>query len=144
MVRDATPVKAATSWLSAAQSLIKELPRTLTSRKPLPNRIERPWANKGSWEVYPEGVSPQQAIAACISLQLIRETKVHVTLYADGSATGGSTAGGAAMVDATGNRADPVITHASKARATELTSSYKEEKAALLLAFGWARANCPT
>ncbi len=45
------------------------------------------------------------------------------------------------MVATTGDPADPVIIHTSKARAAELTSSYEEEKAALLLALDWARAN---
>ncbi len=48
------------------------------------------------------------------------------------------------MVATTGDPADPVITHTSKARGAELTSSYEEEKAALLLALDWAKANCPT
>ncbi len=63
------------------------------------------------------------------------------TIYNDGSAPGGTTASGAATV---GDPADPVIIHTSKARGGELTSSYKEEKAALLLALDWIRANCPT
>ncbi len=50
------------------------------------------------------------------------------------------------MVATTGDPADPVIIHTSKARGAELTSSssYEEKKAALLLALDWARANCPT
>ncbi len=48
------------------------------------------------------------------------------------------------MVATVGDPADPVITQTSKARGAELTSSYEEEKAALLLALEWARANCPT
>ncbi len=48
------------------------------------------------------------------------------------------------MVAAVGDPADPVIIHTSKARGAELTSSYEEEKASLLLALDWARANCPT
>ncbi len=48
------------------------------------------------------------------------------------------------MVATTGDPADPVIIHTSKARGAELTSSYQEEKAALLLNLDWARANCPT
>ncbi len=48
------------------------------------------------------------------------------------------------MVATTGDPADPLIIHTSKARGAELTSSYEEEKAALLLALDWARANCPT
>ncbi len=91
---------------------------------------------KGSWEVYPEGAAPQQANTANLSLQLIQETKAPVT--------GGTTTGGAAMVATTGDPADPEIIHTPKARGPELTSSYEEEKAALLLALYWARANCPT
>ncbi len=71
--------------------------------------------------------------------------KAYVAIYTDGSAAGGTTAGGTAMVATTGDLADPVIIHRSKARGAELTSSsYEEEKAALLLALDWARVNCPT
>ncbi len=48
------------------------------------------------------------------------------------------------MVATVGDPADPVIIHTSKVRGAELTSSYEEEKAALLLALDWAWANCPT
>ncbi len=48
------------------------------------------------------------------------------------------------MVATVGDPADPVTNHTSKARGAELTSSYEEEKATLLLALDWARANCPT
>ncbi len=79
-----------------------------------------------------------------LKLHFIQETKAHVTIFTDGSATGGTTASGAAMIPSTGDPTDLVIIHTSKARGTELTSSYEEEKAALLLALDWARANCPT
>ncbi len=79
------------SWRSATQSLIKELPRTLTSRELLPGHVDCAWASKGPWEVYPEGAAPQPAITANLSLQLIRETQAHVTIYTDGT-TGGTTA----------------------------------------------------
>ncbi len=42
------------SWRSASQSLLKELPRTLASREPLPDQIDCLWASKGSWDVYPQ------------------------------------------------------------------------------------------
>ncbi len=48
------------------------------------------------------------------------------------------------MLAAEEEPADPVIIHTSNARGAELTSSYEEEKATLLLALDWARANCPT
>ncbi len=66
------------------------------------------------------------------------------TFY-NGSATGGTTAGGAAMVATVGYSADPVLIHTPKVRGAGVTSSsYDEEKAAFLLASDWARANCPT
>ncbi len=45
------------SWRSAAESLIKELPRTLKSREPLPDQLDCPWASKGSWK-YTRKVQP--------------------------------------------------------------------------------------
>ncbi len=68
----------------------------------------------------------------------------HVTIHTDGSATGGTTVGGAAKVAAVGDPAEPVIIYTSKARGAELTSSSEEEKDALLLAFHWAMAKCLT
>ncbi len=100
-------------WRSATQNLIMELPRTKNSRESLPDQIDCPLASMGAWEVYPEGVVPQHAITANVSLQLIRETKAHVTIYTDGPATGGTTAGGTAMVATVGDPADPVIIHTS-------------------------------
>ncbi len=43
-----------------------------------------------------------------------------------------------------GDHVDPVIIHSFRARGAELTSSYEEEKAALLVALNWAWADCPT
>ncbi len=47
------------------------------------------------------------------------------------------------MVATTGDPADPVIIHKSKARGAELTSSYEEEKVALLLALDWEGPTAP-
>ncbi len=80
----------------------------------------------------PEGVATQQAITESISLQLIRDTKTHVTIYTDRSATGGTTAGGAAMVATVGDPANPVIIHTSKARGAEVTSSNEKERSPAL------------
>ncbi len=65
-------------------------------------------------------------------------------MHTDGSATGGTTVEGAAKVGTVGDPADPVIIRTSKARDAVLTFSYEAEKDALLLAFHWAMAICPT
>ncbi len=88
--------------LGNIQSLIKNLPDTQTPREPLPDHTECPWTNKSCWEVYPEGVIPP-----------IRETKAHITIFTDGSVTGGTNTGSAAVVATVGNPADPVINHTS-------------------------------
>ncbi len=59
-------------------------------------------------------------------------------MYTDGSATGGTT-----MAATVGDPAHPVIIHTSKVRGSELTSC-EDEKAAVLLALDWSKANCPT
>ncbi len=48
------------------------------------------------------------------------------------------------MVATVGDPADPVIIHTFKARGGQRASSDEKEKVALVLALGWARANCPT
>ncbi len=48
------------------------------------------------------------------------------------------------MIATIGGPTGSAIIHTSKARGTELTSSYKEEKAALFLALAWTRTICPT
>ncbi len=78
------------------------------------------------------------------SMQSTLETKAHIIIYTGGSATGGTTARDAAMVATVGDPDDSDFIHSSKIRGSELTSSYEEEEAVLLLALGWARANCPT
>ncbi len=88
---------------------MKELPNTLASRELLPDRNECPWVSKSHWEVYTEGVAPQQATATSTSLLAIWGMKAHITIYIDGSATGGTTAGCGVMVATVGGPADPVI-----------------------------------
>ncbi len=48
------------------------------------------------------------------------------------------------MVATAADLADRVTIQMSKIRGSELTSSYDEEEAALLLALDWARTNSPT
>ncbi len=108
-----------TNSRSSAQGLTKELLNTFTSKDPLPDQIECPWASNGHWEA-------------------------HVTTYTNGSATGRINPGGTAIVATVGDPAEPVIIHTPKIRGDELTSSYEEQNVALLLALAWARTIYPT
>ncbi len=64
----------------------------------------------------------------------------YVTIHTGGSATGGTTAGGAAFVGTAGDSADTIIIHSFKTHATGLTHSNEAEKAALLLVLYWTTA----
>ncbi len=94
------------SLRSAAQALITKPPRTQTSGEPLPDQIHCPWASKGSWEIYLE----------CVCSPAGDHSKPKVTIYTDGSATGGTTAESTAVVATVGDPTDPVIIHTSTAR----------------------------
>ncbi len=60
-------------------------------------------------------MAPNHVILTNISLQLIRESNAHVTIYTDVLATGGTNTGGAAMVATVEDPTDPAIIHTSKA-----------------------------
>ncbi len=76
-----------------------------------------------------EGTASHQVTTANTSLQSILETKAHVTIYTNGSATSGTATGSAAMEATVGDPVGPVIIHTPKIRGAELTFSYEEEKA---------------
>ncbi len=88
-----------------------------------------------------EGAVPHHFITGNISLQSVGETTSDVTMYADGPATGGTTAKGAVMIATVRYPADPIIIHTSKIRGVELSCSYEEEKSALPLALDWVWDN---
>ncbi len=103
---------------------MKAFHNVLNSRKPLID-----WATGRYTRIY-------QAIIANMSCQCTRKTKAHVTIYTDGSATYGAVARWKPQWEIS-------LTYVQM-RVGELTSSHKEEKAALLLAAAWVRAECPT
>ncbi len=74
----------------------------------------------------PEGKDLQQAITSDMSLHSIWKTKVHVTIYTDGYATGGTATRGAAMVATGGEPTDPIIIiHSYRISGPEPTSTYE-------------------
>ncbi len=67
------------------------------------------WARIVPCEVQREDLALLHVITANIRLQSIRETKAHITTYAEGA-----TVEGAAIEASVGNPTDPAIIHASK------------------------------
>ena len=79
-------------------------------------------------------------IAEQAILQIDQYSKDTV-LYTDGSCTGGTEDGGAAVIVTTGTASNPVVLEEIKKRGSKWTCSYNEEKAAMEAAVEWIRDN---
>ncbi len=133
------------SWRSTAKTLTNRFPDALSSRDALQILLECPWATKGQWEVFPEGklapTDPPPIAETC--LQAIRLLDGQLTVYADGSASAGTTDGGAGVIVSRGDPAHPTILYQSHLRGAVFTSSFEEEAAAMQLTLEWATTNHP-
>ncbi len=120
-------------------------PDAISSRDALQALLECPWANKGQWKVFPEGklapTDPPLTAAKC--LQTIRLLTGQLTVYTDGSATAGTSDGGAGVIVTCGDPADRTIRHRSHICGAAFTSSFAEEAAEMQFVIEWATASHP-
>ena len=75
------------------------------------------------------------------SLSAIDRQNADVTIYTDGSCSGGIKDGGAAAVITMGPASSPVELEVSQAKGSSLTTSYKEEDRALNLGLEWVASH---
>ena len=98
-----------------------------------------------------EAQSSQFTHSSQTSAQIMREKAIRtidnhradVTLYTDGSCSGGTEEGGAAVVITTGPAANPVVSDTLKSRGGRYTCSYEEERRAMVMATEWIKENRP-
>ena len=76
-----------------------------------------------------------------LTLEVIDNYNAELVAYTDGSCKAGTTDGGAAAVLTTGSAALPTEIETLKAKGRKFTSSYEEEKAAMILAAEWLATN---
>jgi ribonuclease HI len=132
-----------TSWREQARKIQKDLPAALLEREPdLPYFPETWRPSVGSWQTIPllDGQN-KTAQGKETALKVIREALVDWVLYTDGSASEGTTNGGAGLVVTTGDPSEPLTVYSEKIRGRRLTSSYEEEREAMLAAASWLRDN---
>ena len=137
------------SWRKAATSELQQLDPALSQREPFKQAITPPWnCEVRTWEVKPKlpnGVSrssdPETKVAAAIAA--INSTNASHVIYTDGSAKDGCSDGGSEALITTGPASAPNIITTIKKKGRKLTSSFEEEREALLAAVEWLNINKP-
>ena len=138
-----TRLKNAYSLRIRAEQLSKNTDLDLYPRKPLAYFEARPWERGLQPEtVFPnlEGISGKHDGASSIqkaALCRARTINADYNIYTDGSASAGTTDGGAGVVITTGDPGSPVLLQKITERGAALTSSYDEEVRAMQRALDW-------
>ena len=124
------------SWRRKAKEVTKTLPSQIQEMPPLSQEATPPpWtSSKHQWSVEPtiDGTSREVTLEQVV--QKLDGYSADVTVYTDGSASSGTLNGGYAAVFTTGPASKPQVTESLRKRGRAITSSYDEEKAALLAA----------
>ena len=128
-----------------------ELTRALPdmARKPLEIRSIAPWrTGTGRVRIFPKlpGIETKNEDPSKIrdaAYAVIGQRNTAVTIYTDGSASGGTTMGGSAAVITDGDRLAPRVITTIKQKGALYTCSYAEEHDAMGLALNWLEANTP-
>ena len=126
-----------------SRSLPSLTPLSSLPRSPLNFFAVRPW-DRGLTHctVSPTlpGITGRQDSVATIqsaALRRTRELNAQYNIYTDGSASAGTTNGGAGVVITTGDPAAPDVVATLQDRGAPLTCSYEEERRAMQLAVDW-------
>ena len=133
-------LKTRTSCREEAQKTINTLSIKDVERKPITIHITKPWNsnNTTNWSVH-SNLDLKDKIPEIGNL--LNHLNPEVTIYTDGSCTGGQFNGGAAAIVTGGDFDNPSCIEVLKAKGNKFTCSYDEEWRALDLAIGWMKAN---
>jgi len=138
------------SCRSKALDLLKDLPTDAHFRKPITFHYTPPWLQGvGEANICPNlpgcsGKEDTQAHKIQAAMDQINSINASITIYTDGSASGGISNGGAAAVITTGNPEHPTVSETLMKRGAIFTSSYDEEVLAMEMAVGWLIDNPPS
>ena len=135
-----------TSWVLRARELAGLLPEGADDRLPLDFFPIAPWEDLGAPRVHSKmpGMAGRDddkttKLEACLRRISSTSTDFNstITIYTDGSATGGTRNGGAAAVVTRGDPANPEVLQTLQQRGRTQTSSYEEEFMAMEMALRW-------
>ena len=143
---DQAPRIKKSTWRSKAKELNFQL-TNMENRAPIEHYKFHPWTDAPCLEVYAslEGVKSRLddiQVRRASSIRRIQEVNADLTIYTDGSATGGTRMGGAGVVITDGNAESPHIIDTIQKKGALFTCSYEEEVQAMLEAAAWIEQNC--
>ena len=137
------------SWFSRASAIREDynLPECLAERQPIHHYARDPWNYPTNLSVFPslEGVTNKnqsESTNQTASARRISSLAPDHVIYTDGSASAGTSQGGAGVIIADNNPLNPTIHETITIRGAKLTCSYEEEHQAMLTACKWIGANC--
>ena len=136
-----------TNWAIEAKKHINNLGLNDEPRKSLTYFNHPPWldsVNVSVNETLP-GIANKNAPESTIieaAVNQLRSLNPTITIYTDGSASAGTTHGGAGVVYTTGDPTAPIITSQSTTKGSKYTSSFGEEVTAMEEATNYILQNC--
>ena len=136
------------SWRQVGYDLgDKFSPASTYERQPFTPHARPPWETPNNLVVHESvpGISSKADSADTLmsaTLEWIRALMPSLVIYTDGSASAGTTDGGAGVVVTQGDPASPVELQSIRVRGAPRTSSYEEEAAAMNAALAWISNNC--
>jgi ribonuclease HI len=136
------------SWFSRGKLLSqRHLPERFNNRIPINISRKTPWKENSRIDIHDvlEGVAGRNDSNEVIrraALARIEEVSPDITVYTDGSASGGIRDGGSAAVITRGPGENPLPMHIIRSKGAEETSSYEEELQAMEDAVQWIAEEC--
>ena len=137
------------SWFTRAPKIKAKykLPDCLESRQQIQLYTRDPWICPTNVAVHStlDGVSDKnqsEAINQDASARRITSLAPDIVIYTDGSASAGTSHGGAGVIIADNNPLHPTIHETIRIRGANLTCSYEEEHQAMLAACEWIGKSC--
>ncbi|PAA62320.1 hypothetical protein BOX15_Mlig029675g1 [Macrostomum lignano] len=125
------------SWRNHVTDLLPLIASSVTPRAMICTARPPPW-DPFSTDVRVDMALPEPGPArTATAIDTIRHLPGLITIYCDGSASGGTTNGGASAIVTTGDPAHPIILATLQQRGAPSTSSFEEELRAASLAIGW-------
>ena len=134
------------SWRAKTNELRFFIPN-MDDRAPMEYFEYPPWTDAPCLEIYTslEGVKSRMddlQIRKEASIRRIEAVNADLTIYTDGSASGGTRMGGAGVVITDGRADDPHVLESIMKKGAIFTCSYEEEVNAMLIAAEWISHNC--
>ena len=134
-----------TDWRCLSVGVASHVGLNAFQRLDLPPPTAPPWEKgKESWSISltlkgGSGKDTPAEVLLADALRTIRSYRPDVTFYTDGSATGGLTQGGSAIVLPTGDPQTPNVQEVRHQKGPEFTTSFETEAWALLRVGEWSQ-----